>query len=65
MEEELTKAQCSVCHKTVELSSSGRSALTDQAKGKKSFDIDNFSRGRGLEFISLFNLVGWNKGPFS
>ena len=30
-----TKARCSVCHKTIELSSSssGCSALTDQAKG--------------------------------
>ena len=30
-----TKARCSVCHKTIELSSSGRSALTDHAKGLK------------------------------
>jgi hypothetical protein len=34
-DKELTKARCSVCHKTIELSSSGRSALTDHAKGKK------------------------------
>ena len=32
---EETKARCSVCHKTIELFSSGRSALTDHAKGKK------------------------------
>ena len=34
-EKEETKARCSVCHKTIELFSSGRSALTDHAKGKK------------------------------
>jgi len=34
-----TKARCTFCHKTVELSSSGRSALTDHAKGKKHKDI--------------------------
>ena len=28
-------AKCVVCHKTIELSSSGRSALTDHAKGAK------------------------------
>ena len=27
--------KCVVCHKTIELSSSGRSALTDHAKGMK------------------------------
>ena len=30
-----TKARCSVCHKTIELSSSGCLALTDHAKGMK------------------------------
>ena len=30
-----TKARCSVCHKTIKVSSSGRSALTDHAKGMK------------------------------
>ena len=30
-----TKARCSVCYKTSELSSSGRSVLTDHAKGMK------------------------------
>ena len=30
-----TKARCSVCHTTVEISSSGRSALTDHVKGMK------------------------------
>ena len=34
-EKEETKARCSVYHKTIELSPSGRSALTDHAKGKK------------------------------
>ena len=29
------KARCTVCHKSIELSSSGRGALTDHAKGKK------------------------------
>ena len=30
-----TRARCSVCHKVIELSSSGKSALTDQKKGQK------------------------------
>lgn len=30
-----TKARCKICHKTLELSTSGRSALTDHAKGAK------------------------------
>ena len=30
-----TKARCSVCHTTVKISSSGRSALTDHVKGMK------------------------------
>ena len=30
-----TKACCWVCHKTIEPSMTGRSALTDHAKGKK------------------------------
>ena len=30
-----TRAQCSFCHKVLELSSSGKSALTDHGKGKK------------------------------
>ena len=34
-DKENTKARCRVCHKVIELSSSGRSALTDHAKGKK------------------------------
>ena len=34
-----TKARCTYCHKTVELSSSGRSALTDYAKQKKHIAI--------------------------
>ena len=33
------KARCTGCHKTIELSSSGRSALTDHAKGKKHKEI--------------------------
>ena len=33
------KARCTVCHKGIELSSSGRSALTDHAKGKKRKEI--------------------------
>ena len=31
----IRKARCSLCHKTIELSTNGRSALTDHAKGKK------------------------------
>ena len=38
-EKEETKARCSVCHKTIEWLSSGRSALTDHAKGKKHKEI--------------------------
>ena len=34
-----TKAQCSLCHKTIELSSSGQSALTNHARGKKHQEI--------------------------
>ena len=34
-DQERTKARCRICHKVIELSSSGRSALTDHAKGKK------------------------------
>ena len=30
-----TKARCSVCDKVIELSSSGKSALTDYGKGQK------------------------------
>ena len=30
-----TRARCSVCHKVIELSSSGKSALTDHRKGQK------------------------------
>ena len=30
-----TKARCVICHRTFELSSSGRSAITDHGKGKK------------------------------
>ena len=35
VKENKSKARCSVCQKTIELSTSGRSALTDHAKGKK------------------------------
>ena len=34
-----TKACCSICHKTIELSTSGRCALTDHAKGKKHTEV--------------------------
>ena len=34
-----TKARCTYCHKTIKLSSSGRSVLTDHAKGKKHIAI--------------------------
>ena len=34
-------ARCAVCHKTIELSTSGRSALTDHHKGKKHLDALN------------------------
>ena len=30
-----TRARCSVCHEVIELSSSGKSALTDHGKGQK------------------------------
>ena len=36
-----TKASYSVCHKTIELSSSGHSALTDHAKGIKHISAVN------------------------
>ena len=36
-----TKTRCSVCHKTIELSSSGRSAFTDHAKGMKHISAVN------------------------
>ena len=34
-----TEARCSVCHKTIELSSSRRSLITNHAKGKKHKDV--------------------------
>ena len=33
-----TQARCLVCHNTIELSSSGRSSITNHAKGKKHKD---------------------------
>lgn len=49
-DKENTKARCSVCHKVIELSSSGRSALTDHAKGKKHqqalLKVQNFFKPR-------------------
>ena len=33
------KAQCALCHKSIELSSSGRGALTDHTKDKKHQDV--------------------------
>lgn len=46
-----TRARCNVCHKMIDLSSSGRSAFSDHAKGKKhknSFDkVQNFFKPRG------------------
>ena len=39
VKEDKTKARSSVCHKTIELSTSGRSALTDHAKGKKHTEV--------------------------
>ena len=39
IDKENTKARCTYCHKTIELSSSGRSVLTDHAKGKKHIAI--------------------------
>ena len=38
-EKDETKAWYSLCHKTIELSSSGQSALTNHAKGKKHQEI--------------------------
>lgn len=35
-----TQARCSICHKTIELSTSGRSALTDHAKGRKHIETE-------------------------
>ena len=37
--EDKTKACCLVCHKTIKLSTSGKSALTDHAKGKKHIEV--------------------------
>ena len=34
-----TKARCSVCQKTIDLSMSGRSALTNHTKGKKHTEV--------------------------
>ena len=36
--EESTRARCTICHKVIELSSSGRSALTVHTSGKKHAD---------------------------
>ena len=38
-EKDGTKPRCFLCHKTIELSSRGRLALTDHAKGKKHQEI--------------------------
>ena len=38
-ESDKTKTRCSICHKTIELSSSGRLTLTDHAKGKRHQDV--------------------------
>ena len=39
VKEDKTKACCLVCHKTIKLSTSGKSALTDHAKGKKYSEV--------------------------
>ena len=39
VKEDKTKTRCSICHKTIELSTSGRSALTNHAKGKKHTEV--------------------------
>ena len=36
---DIRKARCSLCHKTIKLSTNGRSVLTDHAKGKKCGDL--------------------------
>ena len=43
-----TKASCFVCHKTIKLSTSGRYALTDHAKGKKPTEVID----RGKNFLN-------------
>ena len=48
-EKEEAKARCSVCHKTIELSLSRCSALTDHAKGKKT--QRNSIRGKNFFFF--------------
>ena len=46
-DEKSTRARCTICHKVIELSSSGRSALTVHTSGKKHADavakVKNFS----------------------
>ena len=39
VKEDKTKARCWVCHKTIKPSMTGRSALTDHAKGKKHTEV--------------------------
>ena len=45
-----TRTRCSVCHKVIELSSSGKSALTDHRKGQKHGNalskVQNFFQSR-------------------
>ena len=39
VKQDKTKACCLVCHKTIKLSTSGKFALTDHAKGKKHIEV--------------------------
>ena len=55
-EKDETKARCSLCHKTIELSSSGRSALTDHANGKKLQKNVFLGKKRNLH-IAIMNLL--------
>ena len=51
-----TRTRCSVCHKVIELSSSGKSALTDHRKGQKHRNalskVQNFFKARRSTSIS-------------
>jgi len=38
-DKEKTNAKCCLCHKTISLSTAGRSALTEHASGKKHKEI--------------------------
>ena len=52
-----TKVRCTYCHKTIELSSSGRSALTYNAKGEKHIAISSLNQNQNAQLKNPLNLV--------